>query len=206
MSKPADDGEAQITRLLAAAADGDGSAAGRLLPLVYDQLRRMAARRMSNERADHTLQATALVHEAYLRLVGSDPAAAAAAPAGRGQFFAAAATAMRRVLVDHARSRAQLKRGGDRIRLPSSVLDLAAADEPDTVLAVDEALAKLEQRSPDVAEVVRLRFFAGLSIDETAEATGKSPRSVKRDWTYARAWLSEELGGGDRAPAVSSDR
>ena len=183
-----------VTRLIALAAGGDAVAADELFPLVYDELRRLARRRMAEERAGHTLQATALVHEVYLKLVGDQKEAWG----GRGQFFAAAAEAMRRILIDHARRHAGLKRGGGRGKVPLSAVDLATAsrDHAPEILALDEAISRLEQVSPDVAAVVRLRFYAGLSVEETAEALGISPRTVKREWTYARARLFRELSDG----------
>ena len=185
--------ERQVTRLLNEAQRGGPAAGKELLPLVYQQLRELARQRMSTERVEHTLEATALVHEAYVRLVGGD-----AVPwAGRQHFFFAAAEAMRRILIDHARARAGPKRGGGRMRVPiHNVLDLAAADDQDLpeILALDDAVSRLEQVSPSVAAVVRLRFFAGLSVEETAAALDCSPRTVKREWTYARAWLARELG------------
>jgi RNA polymerase sigma factor (TIGR02999 family) len=183
--------EAALTRLLAGARDGDARAAAELFPLVYTQLRNLARRRMAEERAGHTLQATALVHEVYLKLIGPERAGPWA---GRGQFFFAAAEAMRQILIDHARKRRGLKRGGGRRRVPLGVLDLAADGPGEEILALDEAVLRLEQESPDVAAVVRLRFYAGLSVEETAEALGISPRTVKREWTYARARLCRELG------------
>jgi|SRR5579884_1416381 len=161
-----------------------------LFPLVYEQLRNLARRRMDDEKAGHTLQATALVHEVYLRLAGGGQAIWS----DKTQFFFAAAEAMRRILIDHARARGQLKRGGGKRRLPINVLDLACEEQIPQILALDEAILRLEQMSPTVAAVVRLRFYAGLSIDETAEALGISPRTVKREWTYARARLARELG------------
>ena len=184
--------DASVTVLMIDASSGKPQAAARLLPLVYEQLKGLARQRMANERSDHTLQPTALVHEAYMRLVGN-----ADVPwEGRAHFFSAAAQAMRRILVDHARSHGNLKRGGGRKRLPASVLDLTADAQSSEILALDEALSRLESTSPGVGEVVRLRFFAGLTVDETANALGVSPRTVKRDWTYARAWLGRELGEG----------
>jgi RNA polymerase sigma factor (TIGR02999 family) len=171
-------------------------AAEDLLPLVYEQLRGLARRQMAAERDGHTLQPTALVHEAYLRLLRDR----AIGWASRAQFFSAAAEAMRRILVEHARARGRLKRGGagastDRTRrVPLSVLELATGDDPAEILALDEAVRRLEQENADLGAVVRLRFYAGLSIDETAEMLGISPRSVKRDWSYARAWLFRVLG------------
>jgi RNA polymerase sigma factor (TIGR02999 family) len=164
-------------------------AAAQLLPLVYDQLKQLARQRMSRERAGHSMQPTDLVHEAYLRIVANTDVPWS----GRTQFFCAAATAMRRILIDHARRRTQLKRGGGRHQLPATALELASDQQLPQILALDEALSRLEQVSPDVAAVVRLRFFGGMSIDETAAALGISARTVKRDWTYARARLFREL-------------
>ena len=184
-----------VSRLLSGARDGDSRAAAELFPLVYAELRNLARQRMASERPGHTLQATALVHEAYLKLLGGDKAAWAS----RKQFFFAAAEAMRQILIDYARARGGLKRGGGKKRLPLNVVDLAADDEQiPQILALDEAISRLEKVSPDVAAVVRLRFYAGLSVEETAEALGISPRTVKREWTYARATLSRELSDGDR--------
>jgi RNA polymerase sigma factor (TIGR02999 family) len=152
---------------------------------------------MSAERPDHTLQATALVHEAYARLVGRD-GGREVAWAGRAHFFHAAAEAMRRILIDHARARAGAARGGGRRRVPldvADVADLAARDDPEAILALDEAVAGLEKQDPDAAAVVRLRFYAGLSVEETAQALGTSPRTVKRDWAFARAYLLRVLEG-----------
>jgi len=184
-----------LTRLLGEAASGDALAAGELLPLVYDSLKEIARQRMASERADHTLQPTALVHECYVRLFGDNPQRFA----GRAQFFHAAAGAMRRILVDHARSRACAKRGGARRRVPVNLLDLAAEPAREDVLAFDGALTALERQSPSTAEVVRLRFFAGLTVAETAEALGVSTRSVNREWAFARAWLYAALEDGDEA-------
>lgn len=168
---------------------------GELFGQVYDQLRVLARRRMSEERTDHTLQATSLVNEAYLRLAGSGEARWSS----RGEFFVAAAQAMRRILIEHARSRASVSRGSGRIRrVPNNVLDLVAdEDRIPEIVALDEAVSRLEEVSPSVAAVVRLRFYAGLSVDETAEALGLSPRTVKREWTYARAILFRALGNDD---------
>jgi RNA polymerase sigma factor (TIGR02999 family) len=184
----------QVTLLLDAARGGDAQAADQLLPLVYDQLRQLARRRMATEAVDHTLQATALVHQAYLRLVGGGRIDYA----GRSHFFFAAAEAMRQILIDHARARAAGKRGGGRRRLPiNNVLDLATDEArlPE-ILALDDALSRLQEQSPQTAAMVRLRFYAGLSVDETAQALGVSSRTVKRDWTFARAWLLRELNDG----------
>lgn len=185
----ADEDSQHLTQLLR-----DGAAdSNAILPLVYDQLRSIAQQRMNEERSGHTLQATALVHEAYLRLIGDQPIAWA----GRAHFFAAAAEAMRRILIEHARGRARLKRGGDestaRKRLPLSVVDLAGEDDPQEILMLDDAICRLEEEDPDAARVVRLRFYAGLSVDETAAALGTSPSSVDREWAYARARLHRLL-------------
>jgi len=166
---------------------------GELFSIVYEQLRGLARRRMAEERVDHTLQTTGLVHEAYLRL----EAGGQIKWSSRGQFFVAAAEAMRRILIEHARARGKLKRGGGHRRVLLNVLDLAAEEQIPEILALDEALCRLEQISPEVAAVVRLRFYAGLSVDETAQALGVSPRTVKREWTYARAVLYRELDGDD---------
>jgi RNA polymerase sigma factor (sigma-70 family) len=187
---------------------GDCCSAPALLPRVYDQLRQLARRCMADERSGHTLQATALVHEAYARLAGDggDP------PdwADRAHFFHAAAEAMRHILIDHARARQARKRGGNGVasdhadgpareaawrRAAYSVVELAAAAETDaaTVLVLEDALSELERREPHLAEIVRLRFYAGLSVEQTAAALGVSPRTVKRDWSFARAWLFRRL-------------
>ncbi len=176
------------TTLMNAAAGGDKSAADRLLPLVYDQLRRAAELRMLGERADHTLSATAIVHEAYLRLVGPRQVPWAS----RGHFYAAAAEAMRRILVDHARARRARGGGATRLEEIEDVVALAAADS-EQILAVHAALSRLESEDPEAAAVVRLRFFAGLSVDQAAEALGISPRSAARLWAYARAVLFRSL-------------
>lgn len=166
-----------------------GFAASALLPLVYDELKQLARQKMADERPDHTLQPTALVHEAYLRLTGNSNILWSS----QRQFFFAAAEAMRRILIDHARSRGQVKRGRGRKRLPLNVLEIASDEQMPEILALDEALSRLEKVSPDVAAVVRLRFYGGLTIEETADTLGISPRTVKREWTYARARLFREL-------------
>jgi len=164
-----------------------------LLPLVYDQLRKLARQRMARERPGNTLQATALVHEAYLRIAEDKEEGWAS----RAQFFAAAAEAMRRILIERARARGRKKRGGERRRVTLDRLDLAVEQDPDAVLALDDALARLAERDARAADVVRLRFFAGLGVDETAAILEISPRTVKREWTFARAWLFDELGAGE---------
>jgi len=160
-----------------------------LLPRVYQELRAIAGARMAGERKEHTLQATALVHEAYLRLIGGTDLVWA----DRAQFYQAAAEAMRRILIEHARRRGREKRGGDRQRLPMSILDLAAAEDSAEILAVEEAIRRLEGEDNEAGAVVRLRFFAGLSVEETARALGSSPRTVAREWAYARARLFQFL-------------
>jgi RNA polymerase sigma factor (TIGR02999 family) len=181
---------ADVTQILSAIEQGDPQAAEQLLPLVYDELRRLAAEKLAGEGPGQTLQATALVHEAYLRLVDAEQARRWN---GRGHFFAAAALAMRRLLVDRARRRRSRKRGGDRARVELNEAGPAAAECPDEVLAVDEALAGLAAADPQAAELVQLRYFAGLSISEAAEALKMSPRSANRLWAYARAWLRRAI-------------
>jgi RNA polymerase sigma factor (TIGR02999 family) len=161
-----------------------------LLSQVYEELRALARHRMSQENVAHTLQATALVHEAYMRL-----GAGAANFTNPAHFFAAAAEAMRRILIEHARKRGASKRGGDHHRLPSNVLDLANAPDAGQIMALDEAILRLEEESPQAARVVQLRFYAGLSVEETAEVLEVSPRTVNREWTFARAWLFRTLEG-----------
>jgi RNA polymerase sigma factor (TIGR02999 family) len=185
-------GMTDVTRLLDAAAAGDRQAAAGLLPLVYDELRRLAADKLARESPGQTLQPTALVHEAYLRLVDADKGREWN---GRTHFFAAAAEAMRRILVDHARSKKSQKRGGGLARAEFREDALAAPEGADEVLAVDEALAGLAAADPPAAELVKLRYFAGLSIDEAARALDISPRSADRLWAYARAWLQRAVGG-----------
>jgi RNA polymerase sigma factor (TIGR02999 family) len=182
-------GMADLTGLLDAAAGGDPKAAAELLPLVYDELRKLATARMAGEKPGQTLQPTAMVHEAYLRLVGNDPGFQWN---GRCLFFAAAAEAMRRILVDHARRRQTGKRGGERHRVD---LDAAAPVAPseesaaEDLLALDEALRQFEAEEPLRARLVKLRYFAGLSIPEAAAALGVSVATAKRHWVYARSWL-----------------
>jgi len=176
-----------------AAADGDQAAADRLLPLVFDQLRRAAQRQLAGERQDHTLSATALVHEAYLKLAGPRRLAWA----GRGHFYAAAAEAMRRILVDHARARAAHIRGGPEAR--RAAVSLSSLPDPDSetesagFLILHDAIARLESVDAEAAAVVRLRYFAGLTIDQTAAALGVSAPTVKRTWAFARGWLKEAI-------------
>lgn len=181
----------RATVLIRQIGDGNRQAAGELLPLVYKELRRLARARLSREKPGQTLQPTALVHEAYLRLVeGADPGWN-----GKRHFFAAAAEAMRRIMIDRARRRAAEKHGGNLERV--TLEDVAAEEEvaPETLLAIDEALDRLGKVDRQMAQVVELRYFAGLSVEETAEMLELSPRTVNRLWTSARAWLLRELGG-----------
>jgi RNA polymerase sigma factor (TIGR02999 family) len=177
-----------VTELLARWRDGDAAARDALLEQVYGELRRLAQAQFRRERADHTLQATGLVHEAFVRMVGQHSIPAA----DRGQFFALAARMMRRVLIDHARARRAGKRGGGEAMI--TLGDEHQAPDPAVdLLRLDEALAALAELDPDQARLVELRYFAGLTIEDTAEALGVSPATVKREWTTARAWLRREL-------------
>jgi RNA polymerase sigma factor (TIGR02999 family) len=162
--------------------------AGDLLPLVYEQLRELARHRMAREPDGHSLQPTALVHEVYLKLADGDERFK-----NRGHFVSVAADAMRQILIDHARSKTRVKRGGAAKKLPLSVLDLAELPEPQEILAFEDALDRLKSEAPTAAEVVRLRFYAGASVEEAAEALQVSPRTINREWTYARAWLYRVL-------------
>jgi RNA polymerase sigma factor (TIGR02999 family) len=184
----------EVTQLLNAIAGGDPNAASQLLPLVYDALRKLAARKLAHEKSGQTLEPTALVHEAYLRLVGNlqEPHWT-----GRGHFFAAAAEAMRHILVDNARRKRSAKHGGGRRRVPLEEAEPAAPASPDDLLALDEALTRLAAEDPEAARVVQLRYFAGLSVEEAAEALGMSRAAAYRHWTFARAWLLEELAGDE---------
>ena len=184
----------EVTRILSAAEQGDPRAADQLLPLVYGELRMLAAVRLADERAGQTLQPTALVHEAYLRLVGEQ---ASQDWNGRGHFFAAAAEAMRRILVDNARRKRSKKRGGDRARLNLDQCATATPERSDDVLDIDAALVGLANADPQAAELVKLRYFAGLSIPDAAAALGISPRSADFLWAYARAWLLRSLCGAE---------
>lgn len=177
-----------VPKLLHDLEQGDPKAAEDLLPLVYDDLRRLAVAKMASQPSGHTLQPTALVHEAWLRLVGENHDWQ-----GRRHFFAAAAEAMRRILVDQARRRLRLKRGGAQEHLPIEELDLAAETSPEELLRVHEALDRLAVEDPVKAELIKLRFFVGLGISESAEVLGLSATTAKRHWTFARAWLRREL-------------
>jgi RNA polymerase sigma factor (TIGR02999 family) len=190
----------RLTQLLHTLADGSAAspaAASELLPLVYEELRLLAARKLAAERPGHTLQPTALVHEAYLRVAGAHPGNGYAS---RAHFFAAAAEAMRRVLIDNARRRLSLRRGGDRHRLdsPDALASVAAPtpdaeDNDDQLVALDAALARLESEDPAKADLVKLHYFVGLSLEDAADALGLSRATAYRHWTYARAWLRHEV-------------
>jgi RNA polymerase sigma factor (TIGR02999 family) len=179
-----------VTRILSAIEQGDPRAAEQLLPLIYDELRQLAAQKLAQEKPGQTLQATALVHEAYLRLVDVEKAQSWD---GRGHFFAAAAEAMRRILVDSARRHRAQKRGGNHERIDLPELAERAQDDPLDLLALDDALKKLEEQSPQKAQVVKLRFFAGCTLEETAQLVGISRATAQRHWAYARAWLFGQL-------------
>lgn len=181
-----------VTALLNKAALGDSGAAAQVVPLIYEELRRLAARYMAGEKAGHTLQTTALVHEAYLRLVDRRQTTWQ----NRIHFFGAAAGVMRRILVDHARARLAEKRGGGAAHLSLEEALVFSDDQSEELVRLDEALERLRQLDPRQSRVVELRFFAGLSVEETSSILGVSPKTVKRDWSVARAWLHRELRGG----------
>jgi RNA polymerase sigma factor (TIGR02999 family) len=182
---------ADVTQILSQIDAGDPSAAEKLLPLVYDELRRLAAHRLAQEKPGQTLQATALVHEAYLRLVGND---GQGPPwSGRGHFFAAAAEAMRRLLVDRARHKRSQRQGGDLQRIELSAVEPAISTNQLDILAVDEALQQLAARDPRAAELVKLRFFAGFTVAEAADALGVSVATAENDWAYAKSWMKLQL-------------
>ena len=179
----------EVTRILNAIHDGDRSAAEQLLPLVYAELRKVAAHKMANEAPGHTLQATALVHEAWLRLVDSNQRGWE----NRAHFFGAAAEAMRRILVDHARRKRSQKRGGQADHEPFEDSAITLAAPPDELLAVHEALDKLAAEDPSAAELVKLRYFVGMTMEEAASALGMAKRTAENLWTYARVWLHREI-------------
>jgi RNA polymerase sigma factor (TIGR02999 family) len=180
-----------VTRILSQIESGDRHAAEELLPLVYEELRKLAAVRLVHERPGQTLGATALVHEAYIRLVGPDDG-----PGwnSRGHFFAAAAEAMRRILVEKARRKARAKHGGEYLRIPLDAEEIAADAASVDLVALDDALCRLEERDPDSAKLVKLRYFAGMTLEQAAESLGVSQRTAERNWTYARSWLRRDLG------------
>jgi len=186
----------EVTRILSAIEQGDPIAAEQLLPLVYDELRKLAAQKLAHEKPGQTLQATALVHEAYLRLVGQT---GEQKWDNRGHFFAAAAEAMRRILVENARRKRSQKHGGNLVRRTLEDLPLVTPELGDDLLALDEALDKLAKEEPVQAELVKLRHFAGLTVDQAAEALNISPATADRYWAYARAWLHAEITGNDGA-------
>lgn len=179
-----------VTRILSQVKQGDASAVEQLLPLLYDELRRLATAKLANEKPGQTLQATALVHEAYLRLLGGENE-----PQwnSRGHFFGAAAEAMRRILIESARRKKSLRAGGEFDRITIHESEFAAAGQSDDLLALDDALQKLEAQSPRKAQVVKLRYFAGLTIQQTAEALDIAPSTAIADWSYAKGWLKLEL-------------
>jgi RNA polymerase sigma factor (TIGR02999 family) len=181
---------ADVTQILEAIEQGDPHAANQLLPLVYAELRQLAAQKLAREKPGQTLEATALVHEAYLRLVGAKPAQAWN---GRGHFFAAAAEAMRRILINRARDKGRQKRGGSFQRVDLDRLLVADQASEEELVAIDDALQELAQRNAPCAELVKLRFFAGLTLDEAAAALGIARRTANRYWAFARAWLYDAL-------------
>jgi len=185
-----------VTRILSQIEQGDPQASAQLLTLVYDELRRLAAQKMAHEVPGQTLQATALVHEAYLRLVDAE---GVQHWNSRGHFFAAAAEAMRRLLVENARRKNALQRGGDRERLDLSLAEPEAPRLSEDVLALNDALEKLEKQDRNKADLVKLRYFAGMTMEQAAEAVGISPATAHRHWNYARAWLHQEISGKDES-------
>jgi len=182
-------GVSDVTRVIEAVQRGDAKAADELLPLVYEELRKLAGSKMANEAAGNTLQPTALVHEAWLRLVGNNNPKFA----GRGHFFAAAAEAMRRILIDRARRKCALRHGGGQLRVDLQELDLASPGADDQLLAVNDALDKLAAQDPIEAELVKLRYFAGLTVEEAASLLDISPRTARNYWAHARTWLYHEI-------------
>jgi RNA polymerase sigma factor (TIGR02999 family) len=193
----------EVTCILSAIEQGDPHASGQLLPLVYDALRNLAAQRLAQEKPGQTLEATALVHEAYLRLVDTDKVQHWNS---RGHFFAAAAEAMRRILVENARHKQRLKHGGGRARADLEQLHLAAPAVAEHLVALDDALSRLAAIDPQAAELVQLRYFAGLTVVQAAEALGISVRQAQRNWTYARTWLHRELSAVEPGSSADSDR
>jgi RNA polymerase sigma factor (TIGR02999 family) len=185
----------EVTRILSDLAQGDPHAAGQLLPLVYDELRQLAAQKLAHETPGQTLQPTALVHEAYLRLVGDQKFE------GRGHFFAAAAEAMRRILVENARRKKAVKHGGDLQRVEMDDRDVPVRPPPEEIVALDDALTRLTAEDPEAAQIVQLHFFAGLSVEQAADALGVSRATAYRQWSFARAWLRCAIGGEGDAPA-----
>lgn len=190
-----------VTRILKLVEQGEAHAAEKLLPLVYDELRKLAATKLLHESPGQTLQATALVHEAYLRLVGDDRASAEAQPwDGRGHFFAAAAEAMRRILVENARRKKRLKRGGDLQQVELADDRVAVPEVHEDLIALDEALVRLKAIDAEAVQLVQLRYFVGLSIPDASKMMGIAPRTADRIWSFARAWLHQEIAGEERGP------
>ncbi len=183
-----------VTRLLGAIDQGDARGAGELLPLVYQELRKLAAHKMAGQASGHTLQPTALVHEAWLRLLGNEEARFA----GRAHFFAAAAEAMRHILIDSARRKQAVRHGGGQARVDIQDVQIAAPADEEELLAVHEVLDKLAAEDPQKAELTKLRFFVGMTFEEAAEVLGISVATAKRHWSYARAWLYEEIQANKR--------
>jgi len=181
----------EVTRILHAIDQGDSHAADQLLPLVYDELRKLAAAKLAHEKPGQTLDATGLVHEAYLRLVGTRRDSKGFA--NQRHFFAAAAEAMRRILLDRARGKRRVKRGGDWRRLSLDQIEISISDPPPALVALDEALTRLAEEDPPCAELVKLRFFAGLTLEEAASTLGIARRSADRYWAFARSWLYDAL-------------
>ena len=186
-----------VTRILNAIEQGDARAADELLPLVYEELRRLAAHKMSHERPGQTLQATALVHEAYIRLLGNE----AQNWSGRTHFFAAAAEAMRRILIENARRKQRHKHGADRHRVDLDDSEITIEGPSTDLIALDEALTKLAGEEPAVAELVKMRYFAGLTIEQAASVLGVSRRTADRYWAYARAWMYQEITKAEKPPS-----
>jgi len=186
-----------VTQILNAIERGDARATDELLPLVYEELRLLAAQRLSHEPPGQTLQATALVHEAYIRLIGDEPQSWNS----RGHFFAAAAEAMRRIIIENARRKRTVKRGGAMREAGPIQAELLAEDAGEDLLALDEALAKLSASEPIIGDLVKLRYFAGLTIDQVAQIQGISRRTVIDRWAYARSWLAREIAGGGETPS-----
>jgi RNA polymerase sigma factor (TIGR02999 family) len=193
----------EVTRILSAVEQGDPHAAAQLLPLVYDELRQLAAQKLAREKPGQTLEATALVHEAYLRLVGGDPQRHWD---GGGHFFAAAAEAMRRILIEQARRKRSRKHGDGRVRHDLDDLPLAAPEPGEDLLALDAALNRLAAKDPLKARLIELRHFAGLTVEQAARVLGISTTTANRYWAYARAWLHQEIGRGGAAPPVADKK
>lgn len=190
-----------VTRILNAIEQGETKATDNLLPLLYEELRSIAAQKLAQERPGHTLQATALVHEAYVRLIGST----SQNWQNRGHFFSAAAEAMRRILIDNARRKRRVKRGGDHHRIELNEATMADQSRSEDLLALDEALTRLDEHDSTAAELVKLRYFSGLTLEEIAQVQGLSRSTVTKNWTYARAWLHRELRRGDTIFPKNSD-